>query len=284
MRPSAFSHARSTAIGRLPGHHLEIFQLLSSNPSPPPRRSQDLACSACCLWNLWRMSARALISSAFSLSHASRYAREAIASIKEFRLVGKHVAGCLWVYLNTQVASHVEVCALYSALTTRICSFCWRFGDLLSIPTVQRCCLNCFMYNHRLKPSFLSELTRGVIGIPSTKIIKRGFPVLRTIPNSYGWGQTSIERRRYIVAGQHARQLQKDCERLLPLPRHSDNLLFTTFTILPYLNPTTKEIQESFTCRACRGHASSTREQFIAHLRGCVGAADHWLWLTTNRS
>jgi len=132
------------------------------------------------------------IASAFSLSHASRYARGAIASIKEFRLVGKHVAGCLWVYLNTQVASHVEVCALYSALTTRICSFCWRFGDLLSIPTVQRCCLNCFRYNRRLKPSFLSELTRGVIGIPSTKIIKRGFPVLRTIPNSYGWGQTSV--------------------------------------------------------------------------------------------
>lgn len=143
------------------------------------------------------------IASAFSLSHASRYTREAIASIKEFRLVGKHVAGCLWVYLNTQVAPHVEVCALYSALTTRICSYCWRFGDLLNIPTVQRCCINCFTYQHRLKPSFLSELSRGAIGIPSAKIIKRDFPVLRTIPNSYGWGQKSVSSSRRLFLSLH---------------------------------------------------------------------------------
>lgn len=132
------------------------------------------------------------IASAFSFSQVSRHAREAIASIREFRLVGKYTTGCLWVFLNAQVASHVDMVDLYSALTTSSCSFCSQFGDLLSIPTVQRCCLRCFTDEAKLQPSFLSELTRGVIGIPSANIIKRDFPVLRTIPNSYGWNHTLV--------------------------------------------------------------------------------------------
>ena len=138
------------------------------------------------------------IASAFSFSHVSRHAREAIASMKELRLVGKHIAGCLWVFLNTQVASHVDVGALYSALTTNGCSFCGQFGDLLSIPTVQRCCLRCFSNEAKLQPSFLSELVRGVIGIPSANIVKRDFPVLRTIPNSYGWSHTLVSSFRRL--------------------------------------------------------------------------------------
>lgn len=133
------------------------------------------------------------LASAFSLSHSSRYAREAIASIKEFRLVGKHAAGCLWLYLNTQVAPHVEVRSLYSALTRRTCSFCPRSGDLLSIPTVQRCCIKCFTRGY-LMPSYLIDLTRGIPGCPSAKVVKRDFPVLRTIPNSYGWSQKAVSR------------------------------------------------------------------------------------------
>lgn len=132
------------------------------------------------------------IASAFSFSQVSRYARGAIASIKEFRLVGQYSADCLWVYLNTQVASQVDMVALYSALTTSCCSFCRRVGGLLSIPTVQRCCLRCFKNEDKLKPSFLSDLTRGVIGIPSARIIKRDFPVLRTIPSSYGWDYVPV--------------------------------------------------------------------------------------------
>lgn len=132
------------------------------------------------------------IASAFSFSQVSRHAREAIASIREFRLVGRHIAGCLWVFLNTQVASHVDMVTLFSALTASSCSFCGQFGDLVSIPTVQRCCLRCFTNEAKLQPSFLSELTRGVIGIPSANIIKREFPVLRTIPGSYGWSHTLV--------------------------------------------------------------------------------------------
>ncbi|KAI3399349.1 hypothetical protein diail_7304 [Diaporthe ilicicola] len=128
------------------------------------------------------------IASAFSFSQVSRHAREAISSIREFRQIGKYTAGCLWVFLNTQVASHVDILALHSAITTKSCSICDQFGDLLSIPTVERCCLRCFDHETKLRPSYLSELTRGVIGIPSANIIKRDFPVLRTIPNSYGWG------------------------------------------------------------------------------------------------
>lgn len=141
------------------------------------------------------------IASAFSLSHVSQHARESIAGIREFRLIGKHIPGCLWVFLNTQVASHVQVYALYSALATSSCSFCDRFGDLLSIPTVQRCCINCFTCEHQLQPSFLSELTRGVIGIPSANIIKRDLPVLRTIPNSYGWGHNLVSSSRWPGGG-----------------------------------------------------------------------------------
>lgn len=132
------------------------------------------------------------IASAFSFSQVSRHAREAISSVREFRLVGRHVAGCLWVFLNTQVASHVDMVTLFSALTTSSCSFCGQFGDLLSIPTVQRCCLRCFTNEAKLQPFFLSELTRGVIGIPSANIIKRDFPVLRTIPDAYGWNHTLV--------------------------------------------------------------------------------------------
>lgn len=131
------------------------------------------------------------IASAFSLSRSSRYAREAIASVREFRLVGKHAAGCLWLYLNTQVAPHVEVRSLYSALTTRTCSFCRRSADLLSIPTVRRCCMKCFTRGH-LVPSYLIDLTQGLPGCPSPKVVKRDFPVLRTIPNSYGWSQKAV--------------------------------------------------------------------------------------------
>lgn len=134
------------------------------------------------------------ISSAFSFSQVSRHAREAISSVREFRLAGKYATGCLWVFLNTQVASHVDITAFYSALTTRSCSFCDQFGFLLSIPTVQRCCLRCFQRETKLQPSYLSELTRGVIGIPSASIIKRDYPVLRTIPNSYSWGHLSVSR------------------------------------------------------------------------------------------
>lgn len=138
------------------------------------------------------------IASAFRFSHVSRHAREAIASIKQCRLVGKYIAGCLWVFLNTQVAPHVDMVDLYSALTTSSCSFCGQFGDLLSIPTVQRCCLRCFENEAKLQPSFLSELTRGVIGIPSANIIKRDFPVLRTIPDSYGWSHTLVSSSRRL--------------------------------------------------------------------------------------
>lgn len=138
------------------------------------------------------------IASGFSLSQVSRHAREAVASMRQFRLVGKHAAGCLWVFLNTQVAPHVDMVALYSALTTSSCSFCSQFGDLLSIPTVQRCCLRCSQNKAKLQPSFLSELTRGVIGIPSANIIRRDYPVLRTIPNSYGWNHTLVSRTRRL--------------------------------------------------------------------------------------
>lgn len=145
------------------------------------------------------------IASAFSFSQVSRHARAAMASIREFRLVGKHTAGCLWVYLNTRVASHVDMVDLFSALTTSSCSFCGQFGDLLSIPTVQRCCLRCFQHEAKLQPSFLIELTRGVIGIPSANIIKRHFPVLRTIPDSYGWNHSlvSSSRRLYLSLRGH---------------------------------------------------------------------------------
>lgn len=143
------------------------------------------------------------IASALSFSHVSRHAREAIASMKEFRQIGKYAAGCIWVFLNTQVASHVEMVDLYSALTTSSCSFCGHFGHLLSIPTVQRCCLRCFKAEVKLQPSFLSELTRGVIGIPSANIIKRDFPVLRTIPNSYGWSHTLVSSSRMLCPCLH---------------------------------------------------------------------------------
>lgn len=224
------------------------------------------------------------IASVFSLSHSSRYAREAIASIKKFRLVGKHAAGCIWLYLNTQVASHVQLRALYSALTTRTCSFCLRNGELLSIPTVQRCCLKCFAQDSRLLPLFLIELTRGVPGCPSAKVVKRDFPVLRTIPNSYGWSQVPIGRRRYVVAGQHARQLQQGWGRFLPRSKHRRSLVFATFTMLPYLNRETQEIQGSFSCRACMAGVCNTREEFIAHLQRCAEAAEHWLWMKRTRS
>ncbi|KAL2280400.1 hypothetical protein FJTKL_12633 [Diaporthe vaccinii] len=224
------------------------------------------------------------IASAFSFSQVSRHAREAIASVSGFRLVGRHVAGCLWVFLNTKVASHVDMVDLFSALTTSSCSFCGHFGDLLSIPTVQRCCLRCFTNEAKLQPSFLSELTRGVIGIPSANIIKRDFPVLRTIPDSYGWSHTLFQRRRYIVAGQHARELQQGPYHYLPPSRHSYILSFTTFTILPYLNPVTEQLQDGFTCRGCRMHASSTREGFVSHLQSCVGAANRWRWFSNNRT
>ncbi len=225
------------------------------------------------------------VTSAFRFSHVNRTAREALASVREFRHLAAHALETLCVLLRTNLGGHVGVGQVYGALTARECELCGAFGGFFFLLTARRCCLTCVASAPEMRVGHVSRVAEEV-GV-SAGVLERGgrLPVLHTLPDA----------RKRIVAVEHAVRVLRECGEGEPeavVARWPDSLTlrFAAATSLPYLDPREGEAQCGLSCKGCQlafeadfsdDHLELrdrfySRAEFMEHFDECPAAEKLW--------
>ena len=223
------------------------------------------------------------VTSAFRLSHVNRTARELLSSVREFRHLRKHAVEAMCVLLRTGAGSHTPVAGLYSALTTRDCTFCGAFGGFLYLPSAARCCLTCVASSPDTRVGYLSRVADAT-GVGARELKKAGrLPLVHTLPDS----------RRCLVSARHAVEVMREngveeeaAEKAVARWPDSLTLRFQAATSLPYLERWSGQVEAGLSCKGCQlafeGDFSDkhlelrdrmySREGFVEHVGGCEAA------------
>lgn len=275
-----------------PGQHdqvrLSLFKILGASGGLGLGRLQRLP-----LELLSSIGLRLDVHSALAFSQANRSTREIIASIPQYRQLGKHAIEGLWALFRTGLARHIGISTLHSTLSTERCVICGSFGGFVFLPTAARCCFHCIESAPALRVVSLHSFCKAS-GLLAARLTM-SHPVLLSLPGTYSSDETQQKRRRYLVSGYHAFELlatngDKDPRAILDKLSGSRAWRCMASTRLPYVSLATGESQIGRSCKGCqiameanmcdenfsRRERVYSREGFLDHFRDCEEAKDLW--------
>ncbi len=242
---------------------------------------------------LWSICLSLDVQSAWQFHHASRGAREIMASIPQYRQLGEHALDCLWALFRTGLAPHIAISTLHSTLSTELCVVCGSFGGFIFLPTAARCCLSCLESAPALRVMSLHSLRKAAGGLAAG--LAKSYPVLRSLPGTYSSEAKQHARRRYLVSGHHAlafpRTNEEDARTTLGRLPDSPALRCMAATRLPYVSRVTGDAQLGRCCKGCqiameanfcdenffRRERLYARDGFLHHFQDCEEAKALWL-------
>ncbi|RKU45453.1 hypothetical protein DL546_007578 [Coniochaeta pulveracea] len=234
------------------------------------------------------------IQSALRFSQVNRSARQCIASIPQYRRLGKHALECIWALSRTGLASRIDVLSLHATLTTERCVVCGLFGGFIFLPTCARCCVQCIASAPSLRVVPLRALSKAS-GVPIGRL-KRSREVFNSIPGKYSSNFTQQRRLRCFVSGQYALEVlrkrgDQDAQIILDALPDSPVWRFMTSATLPYADLTTDDPDVGRACKGCqvameahfceanflRRERLYSRRGFLEHFQHCQEAQAMWI-------
>lgn len=112
----AFPTAATSDLGLLESLPLEVLQLIIENLD---------------------------LTSVLHFTHTNKRAREVVSRDLLVPAIRGHALNSLRAAFQTKTSCHLTIRDLDSGLRTTCCVFCFKAGELLYLPTCQRCCLGC---------------------------------------------------------------------------------------------------------------------------------------------
>ncbi|KAK2875180.1 hypothetical protein FQN49_001717 [Arthroderma sp. PD_2] len=130
---------------------------------------------------------RATVESLPAYYHLTQHAPDTLSALGQSHLISYHSAG-----------------RLHAVLRSAACVACKRFGVFLFLPTCERCCNVCSVFNESF---WLMPLSEAEKAIPQPEL--KNLPVMQNIPGVYGVSHRLGPRRLKFVGLRAARELAK---------------------------------------------------------------------------
>lgn len=197
------------------------------------------------------------VESVLSLRQTNARAQQVVHAIHEYRVVTAYALDALRALLQTDTASRVTLRDFYRLLRTQACSFCTkRFGNLVYLPTWQRCCSRCTDFDPCLRPCTLASVKR-IFNLSRTSL--KDLPSLKVLPGTYDSYDKPYSRRVMVVPQQFAvSAYMKENGGAQPLRQDVNELnQFRHFALMacctiPSYNLQTNTSQTGISCAGCR--------------------------------
>ena len=142
-----------------------------------------------------------------NLSATSSQMHNFVASLKKYQVIQNHLPGLLSLLTRTLVLPYFSITQIYSVLTNEECTACGRFGGLVFLLTMQRCCSQCAINKLQFSPMTPTAATRKH-GLSKSAL--NTIPKLHGIPGNYGNGRGNIK----LYKGKHVMVSRGDAQRL----------------------------------------------------------------------
>ncbi|KAH0594654.1 hypothetical protein MHUMG1_07488 [Metarhizium humberi] len=237
------------------------------------------------------------LQSLFNFGQTNLKSREAVYSLKQYRLVLSHGLNLVCALLRTGVATSVSLLDCYRALCTKACAICDGFGGFISLLTWERCCYRCFQEAPELQMYSLTAVKRR-FQLPKCDmdLLER----FKTLPGTYNMEQSTYKSRMTIVSAYKALMFVDEYPyRPSPasLVQRGQILNFMGTCALPYYDTRTGQVEEGVSCAGCQLLVANgcvmrempfwswayearntlySRDGFLEHFRRCKQAQRRW--------
>ncbi|KAF2789271.1 hypothetical protein K505DRAFT_96613 [Melanomma pulvis-pyrius CBS 109.77] len=226
------------------------------------------------------------------LRQTNARARHVINALHEYQIVTTHALDPLYALLRTRSASRVTLLGFYRLLCTQSCSLCKdQYGDLVYLPTWNRCCSNCVRSG--APELYLVTLTtvKRVLHLSKTSLAK--LPAFTTLPGIYSMDERSYSSRTTIVPTQSALSAYSEenggtgpGRDLLNKLHDRPVLTFMACCAIPSYNPQTHQIENGISCAGCQlalqDGISTGMGEWACDVRDMVYSRDgflkHFVW------
>ncbi|KAI6382584.1 hypothetical protein MCOR25_000587 [Pyricularia grisea] len=244
------------------------------------------------------------ITTLFRFRQANRRTRQIISGIKAYRESSTHALESFRAILRLGVNTATIVDLYWALHGPPKCATCDRFGYLLFLPTMQRCCATCL--ENWSSPSYSiapATTVAKLIGIRHQRL-RRIVDSTRSLTGPFLHGEYRGSKRYNLVTQDEVARLFPDVEPKSaffpgPISKAFDaqwgkfvRYRYMVTTFIPHIDRASGIIERRYSCDGCRKFAEKgrhflhsprenvtacfSREQFLEHFRTCPFA--HRIW------
>lgn len=214
---------------------------------------------------------------------ANLTSRQAVHSLKQYRMVTSYGLNPLCALLRTRLAIVVSLFDFYDVLCTKACTVCGDFGGFVSILHWSRCCFECLQKAPEIQVRTLASVRKQ---FHLTKAQERQLRSFKTLPGIYTMEESVYKSRITVVSAHQAISVsgQQPCApQAQPAnPELNQKFNFMGSCELPYYNQRAGKIERGMSCAGCQlayeeGIIGSGCEEWASEARDKVYAKDGFL-------